>query len=98
LRASADNAHANGVAVAWALPDDLPAGEFDVVVANILTNPLIVLAPAIAMRVRVGGRLALTGILSEQAQSVAAAYGPWFTLAPWRRSEGWILLEGERRR
>ena len=98
LRASADNARANGVDVAIAAPEALPEGTFDVVVANILTNPLIVLAPAIATRVRVGGRLALTGILEEQAHSVAAAYAPWFTLAPWRVCEGWVLLTGRRDR
>jgi ribosomal protein L11 methyltransferase len=98
LRASAANAQANGVAIEFVLPDALPPGTFDVVVANILTNPLIVLAPAIATRVSVGGRLALTGILEEQAQSVAAAYAPWFTLVTWRRSDGWILLAGQRLR
>jgi len=98
LRASADNAQANGAAIAFGLPDALPHGTFDVVVANILTNPLIVLAPAIATRVRIGGRLALTGILDEQAQSVAAAYAPWFTLAPWRVRDGWVLLAGQRAR
>jgi len=98
LRASADNARANGVDVAIAAPDALASGTFDVVVANILTNPLIVLAPAIATRVRIGGRLALTGILEEQAQSVVAAYAPWFTLAPWRVCDGWVLLTGSRAR
>jgi ribosomal protein L11 methyltransferase len=96
LRASADNARANRVEVALSAPDALPAGTFDIVVANILTNPLIVLAPAIATRVRIGGRLALTGILEDQAQSVVAAYAPWFTLAPWSVRDGWILLAGQR--
>lgn len=98
LRAAGDNARANAADVAIAAPDDLPEGTFDVVVANILTNPLIVLAPAIATRVRAGGRLALTGILEEQAQSVVAAYAPWFTLAPWRVCDGWVLLTGCRDR
>jgi ribosomal protein L11 methyltransferase len=98
LRASADNARANGVTGDFAAPDGLAPGTFDVVVANILTNPLIVLAPAIATRVRPGGRLALTGILADQAQSVAAAYAPWFTLAPWRVRDGWVLLAGQRAR
>ncbi len=98
LRAAGDNARANAVDVAIAAPGDLREGTFDVVVANILTNPLIVLAPAIATRVRAGGHLALTGILEEQAQSVVAAYAPWFTLAPWRVCDGWVLLAGRRDR
>ena len=98
LRASAENARANDVDIDIAAPDALPAGAFDTVVANILTNPLIVLAPAIATRVRAGGRLALTGILEEQAQSVVAAYARWFTLAPWRVCDGWVLLTGRRER
>ena len=42
----------------------------DVVVANILANPLIVLAPALAARTRAGGRIALSGILDDQADDV----------------------------
>ena len=71
--------------------------ECDVVVANILANPLILLAPALAARTRVGGRIALSGILDAQAADVAAAYEPWFTLAVWRRRDGWVLLAGIRR-
>ena len=97
LVASRDNAVRNGVAANFLLPDALPAGTFDIVVANILSNPLILLAPALAGRVRSGGRIALAGVLAAQEESVAAAYAPWFTLAPWRRDDGWVLLAGERR-
>lgn len=96
LAASADNARANGVAASFRQPDGLPPGRFDIVVANILANPLILLAPAIAHRVADGGRLALSGILADQVQSVVDAYARWFTLAPWRGSEGWVLLVGRR--
>jgi ribosomal protein L11 methyltransferase len=96
LRASADNARQNGVPASFVAPDALAAGAFDVVVANILANPLIVLAPAIASRVRPGGRLALSGVLASQADDVVAAYAPWFTLRAWRAADGWVLVEGER--
>jgi len=97
IRASRDNARANAVAATFVLPDGLAAGvPFDVVVANILANPLILLAPALAARVRPGGRLALSGILAAQADEVIAAYAPWFTLRAWRGAEGWVLLAGER--
>lgn len=96
IRASCDNARANGVEATFVIPDALAVRAFDVVVANILANPLILLAPVLAARVRPGGRLALSGILEAQAADVIAAYTPWFTLRAWRASEGWVLLAGER--
>jgi ribosomal protein L11 methyltransferase len=98
LRASEHNAQTNNVSATFCGPDSLDAGSFGIVVANILANPLILLAPAICARVDAGGRLALSGVLADQWQSVAAAYAPWFTLAPWRVCDGWVLLAGERSR
>jgi len=97
VRASESNARQNDVAAVFVEPGALPPAANDVVVANILANPLILLAPALAQRVAAGGRIALSGILEEQADSVIAAYVRWFTLARWRGSEGWVLLAGERR-
>lgn len=97
VRASDSNARRNDVTAVFVEPDALPPATNDVVVANILANPLILLAPALAQRVAVGGRIALSGILEEQADSVIAAYVRWFTLARWRGSEGWVLLAGERK-
>ncbi|MGE5198663.1 MAG: 50S ribosomal protein L11 methyltransferase [Rhodospirillaceae bacterium] len=96
LRASAQNASANGVEATFVAPEALPPGAHTVVVANILANPLVLLAPAIAARVGAGGRLALSGILEPQADEVIAAYAPWITLRAWRAAEGWVLLCGER--
>lgn len=96
LRASEANARANDVAAAFRDPDALAPGRYDVVVANILANPLMLLAPAISARVADGGRLALCGVLAGQARSVVDAYARWFTLAPWREHDGWVLLAGER--
>ncbi len=90
--ASRANAHANGVAGTFVEPDALAGGTYDIVVANILANPLLLLAPALAARVASRGRIALSGILEAQAGEVAAAYAPWFTLAASRASEGWVLL------
>ena len=77
-------------------PTDSPAGTFDIVVANILANPLILLAPVLAARVAAPGRIALSGILADQADAVAAAYAPWFKLGRWRERDGWVLLVGKR--
>jgi ribosomal protein L11 methyltransferase len=98
MRASEANAAANDVVATFVLPDALAAGTFDVVVANILANPLLLLAPALAARVRHGGRIALSGILESQADALAAHYARWFKIAPWRSHDGWVLLAGRRER
>ncbi|HEX6141143.1 MAG TPA: 50S ribosomal protein L11 methyltransferase [Geminicoccaceae bacterium] len=49
-------------------------GPYDLIVANILAAPLIGLAPDLARRVAVGGRVILSGLLHEQAERVLAAY------------------------
>ena len=95
LVASADNARTNEIEAQFANPDHLPPERFSIVVANILANPLIVLAPVLCARVAARGRLALSGILEEQADAVAAADAPWFTLAATQSSEGWVLLTGK---
>lgn len=96
VQASDANAKLNGVDVEFALPNRLGARQFDVVVANILANPLRLLAPLLAAHCRSGGRIALSGILEPQADAVIAAYAPWFTISRWRTSEGWVLLAGVR--
>lgn len=95
--ASAQNAEQNEVDIAFFLPDDVQGGQFDVVVANILTNPLKALAPMLAGRVKTGGRITLSGILSEQADDVMAIYAQWFDFAPAASHEGWVCLSGTRR-
>jgi ribosomal protein L11 methyltransferase len=88
------NALANGVRVNVALPEALPAAVYDVVVSNILAQPLIVLAPLLAQRAQ---RIALSGILDEQADEVTRAYERWLDMAIADRDEGWVLLTGARR-
>lgn len=69
-----------------------------IVVANILAQPLIVLAPLLARLTTPGGRLALSGLLAAQAQEVGEAYREWFDLGVAEEEEGWALLAGTRRR
>jgi ribosomal protein L11 methyltransferase len=97
ITASRDNAERNQVEASFCLPDALPAGIFDVLVANILTNPLKALMPLLAARVRPGGRIALSGILAEQADDILALYGDAFVMAPWGQEDGWVCLSGLRR-
>ena len=94
VQATRDNASANKVTVRSQLPDDLADGLFDVVVANILSNPLKVLAPMLAGRVRSGGQLILSGVLERQAQEVAASYAPWLMMSVWQARDGWVCLAG----
>jgi ribosomal protein L11 methyltransferase len=67
-----------------------------ITVANILANPLRMLAPLLASRTQPGGSIALSGILEEQAEAVVAAYAPWARLAVAARESGWVLLAGAR--
>jgi ribosomal protein L11 methyltransferase len=93
---AAGNALANAVAVRCMMPDALPAARYDIVVANILAQPLILLAPVLGARTLAGGRIALSGILETQAEEVANAYAADFRLRI-RPEEGWALVEGVRR-
>jgi ribosomal protein L11 methyltransferase len=97
VAASRDNAARNGVAAEFHLPDALPVGTFDILVANILTNPLRALMPLLSARVRPGGRIALSGILAGQAEEILAIYGQAFNMALWRQEEEWVCLEGMKR-
>lgn len=97
LAATGGNARANDVEVRALTPEQLPPGDYDIVVANILAQPLIVLEPLLATRVRPAGRIALAGILEGQAAEVAAAYRDHFAVRVAAREEGWVLLEGKRR-
>ena len=100
IEASRDNAQRNGIADArfpLYLPEDMPQQPADVVVANILAGPLVALAPQITALVKPGGRLALSGILAEQAEEVRAAYNDAFMLDPTADKDGWVRITGVRR-
>ena len=97
LIASRANAAINRVACEFVTPDALRAGEaYDIVVANILTNPLKILAPALAGRVLSRGRIVLSGILIDQVAAVIDAYQPWFNIGVWQTDDGWAALSGIR--
>ena len=97
IQASRDNATANQVAVQFYLADAAPKLQADIVVANILTNPLKVLAPLLASATRPGGRIVLSGILSEQAEAVIAIYAQWFDFVLPVEEDGWVCLSGVKR-
>ena len=98
LVATRANAERNDVAarLTAVLPGDLPPLEVDLLLANILANPLIELVPRFAMLLRPGGALVLSGILAEQAAAVTAAYRPGWSLQPVAQREDWIRITGIR--
>ena len=97
IKASNDNAAQNEVQAAFYLPAGLPQGQFDVVVANILANPLRMLGDMLAGRTRTGGRIVLSGILEEQIDEMSAIYAQWFDLAPAIVNNGWACITGTKR-
>ncbi|MDG5500913.1 50S ribosomal protein L11 methyltransferase [Marinobacter sp. BGYM27] len=100
LEASRDNARRNQVEddrLALFLPGQDSETEADIMLANILAQPLISLAEKLASRVRNGGDIVLSGILSTQAREVMAAYEPWFVMDEPVQQDDWIRLTGRRR-
>ena len=97
VQAAQHNAQQNGVEITLATAEQDVPGPAQIVVANILANPLTVLAPLLARLTRPGGQIALSGILVEQADTVLEAYAPQFTMTRAATDEGWVLLTGSRR-
>lgn len=100
LEATRENARRNGLAadrIHACLPDDLPEGAHDIVLANILSGPLVRLAPELTARLASGGLLALSGILAEQEEPVRAAYEAGIGGLRVTRREDWVRLDGFRK-
>ncbi len=100
--ATRDNADRNSVAdsIDVLVSDAAIEGRFDVVVANILAGPLVEHVRCITSRLSEGGKLALSGVLSEQVLDIMHAYKPWirFEKPVLRDQDGqsWALLSGTR--
>jgi len=99
LSAARSNSAANDVSARYTDPAGLGSAQFDIVVANILSNPLKLLAPALLARVAPAGALVLSGVLERQASDVIAAYraaDPAVALAVSEICDGWVCLSGWR--
>jgi ribosomal protein L11 methyltransferase len=68
--------------------------QFDVLVANILSGTLIELGPNIEPLMQAGARMAITGILAEQAEDVANAWSSWADMRVSMHRDNWVLLTG----
>ncbi|MCB5191012.1 50S ribosomal protein L11 methyltransferase [Methylobacillus arboreus] len=97
IQSSVYNAEQNQADASFFMANDLPGGQFDIVVANILSSALSVLAPALARAAKTGGKIALSGILREQAEQVSAIYQEWFDMNPPVFMDSWVMLTGSRR-
>jgi ribosomal protein L11 methyltransferase len=99
LQATRDNAEANQVSdrISTYQPPDLEAdSQYELVLANILSGPLTELAPVLAKHCRPGGDIVLSGILSDQAESVRMAYSGFFNMITTETLDDWVLLHGTR--
>ncbi|THU01488.1 50S ribosomal protein L11 methyltransferase [Lampropedia puyangensis] len=95
IAATANNAEKNQVALRSGMPDII-ADTYQVVLANILANPLQVLAPLLCNHVAAGGHLVLAGILERQADLLKTAYAPWVQLEVTDSEDGWILMTAKK--
>jgi ribosomal protein L11 methyltransferase len=99
LQTTRRNADINGVSSQVIVADactPIP-DQFDLVVANILAQPLKVLAPMILSAVASNGGLVLSGLLTRQEDEVRAAYaaidpGQETRLIPLGSHDGWLCL------
>ena len=97
--AARSNAEINNTIIRFVLPNEnapelAAETKYDIVMANILANPLQVLAPALVNKMRAGGQIVLSGVLARQADEVIATYSQWLKLSVWKESEGWVCLQG----
>ena len=101
LIASKENAKRNGVEdklqLVMGTDKKLDLPQFPITVANILAGPLAELEPIIASLTQSGGKLALSGILTEQADSVIEAYSKDFVMNKVKDLDGWALLTGTKK-
>lgn len=92
------NSERNQCDIAYFLPDEFnaqyPSRQFDVVVANILSGPLKLMAPMLCGRIASGGALVLSGVLAQQADEVITAYAPFLALSVWAERDGWVAIAG----
>ena len=97
--AARSNAEINHTEIQFVLPNEdaqelAAETKYDIVMANILANPLQVLAPALVNKMHLGGQIVLSGVLARQAEEVMATYSQWLELSVWKESEGWVCLHG----
>ena len=98
IASARENSSRNDCDIDYYLPEafgNAATGQrYGVVVANILSSPLMLMAPMLAARVAPGGALVLSGVLERQADDVCAAYAPFIRLSVTAVHDGWVALAG----
>lgn len=97
IQSSLYNAEQNLVTAEFYNATQYETQVFDIVVANILSSALSVLAPTLAKSCKTGGKIALSGILKEQAADVSAIYAEWFIMNAPQYMDAWVLLTGTKK-
>jgi ribosomal protein L11 methyltransferase len=98
LIATRDNASTNGLSERVRLCDSaaaIPRGA-DLLLANILSGPLVELAPLFADILRPAGALVLSGLMEQDVPEVERAYDTWFDMRTFGVRESWVCLSGRR--
>ena len=95
LIATKHNANLNNLAIETRTADEMPSQTFDLVIANILANPLIQLARDLTNLMQPNGVIVMAGLLDEQALEVRNAY-PSIRFDADKSKDGWTLLSGTR--
>jgi len=97
IKSSRDNAKINNVEIFWNNTEIKVDYRTDLVVANILSSALSVLAPALAGHCKPNGKIALSGILQSQEKDLKKIYSQWFDFQPSHYKDGWVLISGIKR-
>jgi len=97
IKSSRDNAEINNVEIFWNNTEIKVDYRTDLVVANILSSALSVLAPALAAHCNPNGKIALSGILQSQEKELKKIYSQWFDFQPTNYKDGWVLISGIKR-
>ena len=97
VKASKDNSEMNNVKISWSNAKEKIDFKADLIVANILSSALSILAPILAECSITNGRIALSGILESQEDDIKKIYSPWFDFDPSYKKDGWILISGIKR-
>ena len=97
IKSSQENAEINNVEIVWNNTKKRIDYKADLVVANILSSALSVLAPILADHCNTNGKIALSGILKSQEEDIKKIYSKWFNFNPSSIKDGWVLISGTKR-
>ncbi len=100
LDASRQNAERNHIPATdfkLSRPESMDRTPVDLLIANILSGPLVVLATSLSELVKPGGKILLSGILQQQTNDIQSVYQVFFDLDPVCAKEDWVRVTGTRR-